>query len=70
MRLRGALLLHRHMVFEELEKVSPIPLVSIVEATLDEAKKRGYKRVLLLGTKATMEDGSSRNRSFGMGLTW
>ena len=46
-----------HMVFEELEKVSPIPLVSIVEATLDEAKKRGYKRVLLLGTKATMEDG-------------
>ena len=58
------------MVFEELEKVSPIPLVSIVEATLDEAKKRGYKRVLLLGTKATMEDGFFQKPFLRDGLTW
>lgn len=44
-----------HMVFDELQKQSPIPLVSIVETTFIEAKKRNFKKVGLLGTIATME---------------
>ena len=44
-----------HLVFDELQKASPIPLVSIVEATCAEAVLRGYKKVGLMGTSATME---------------
>lgn len=44
-----------HMVFDELQKASPIPLVSIVDVTCAEAVRQGYQRVGLLGTAATME---------------
>lgn len=44
-----------HMVFDELQKLSPIPLISIVEATCAEAIRQGYQKVGLLGTSATME---------------
>lgn len=46
-----------HMVFDELQRESPIPLVSIVEAAAREAGRRGIKKAGLLGTAATMEDG-------------
>ena len=39
-----------HIVFEELQRRSPIPLLSIVEATRDEARARGLKKVGLFGT--------------------
>lgn len=45
-----------HMVFNELQKQSPIPLVSIVETACTEAKRQGLKKIGLLGTAATMED--------------
>jgi len=44
-----------HVVFDDLVARSPIPLVSIVEAAAEEAKRRGMKRVGLLGTRFTME---------------
>ena len=44
-----------HLVFDELQKASAIPLVSIVDAACSEAKHCGYSRVGLLGTSATME---------------
>lgn len=44
-----------HVVFDELMVQSPIPLISIVEASAEEAKRRGMKRVGLLGTRFTME---------------
>lgn len=44
-----------HLVFDELQEASPIPLVSIVEATCAEAVRRGYRKIGLLGTIATME---------------
>jgi len=44
-----------HVVFDELVARSPIPLISIVEACAEEAKRRGLKRVGLLGTRFTME---------------
>ena len=44
-----------HLVFDELRASSPIPLVSIVEATRDAAKARGLRRLGLLGTRFTME---------------
>lgn len=45
-----------HLVFDELRQRSPIPLVSIVEATRDEIVRQGYRRVILLGTEATMRE--------------
>lgn len=44
-----------HIVFDDVTSKSPIPLVSIVEATCREASSRGLKRVGLLGTRFTME---------------
>ena len=44
-----------HVVFDELIARSPVPMVSIVEACADEAARRGLRRLLLLGTRFTME---------------
>lgn len=44
-----------HIVFDELQKRSPIPLLSIVEATCDEARARSLKKVGLFGTRYTMQ---------------
>ena len=46
-----------HMVFGQLEQRSPIPLVSIVETTCAAAKRQNRKKVGLIGTMTTMEDG-------------
>ena len=45
-----------HIVFDTLRTKSSVPLVSIIEATQKEAKKLGYKKVGLLGTRFTMEE--------------
>lgn len=50
-----------HIVFDELERRSRIPLLSIVEATCDEAKRLEFKRVALLGTRFTMAGGFYQN---------
>lgn len=44
-----------HIVFDALEAQSPLPLVSIVEATADAAHERGISNPGLLGTRPTME---------------
>jgi aspartate racemase len=44
-----------HIVFDEIAARSPIPLVSIVEECADEARRRGLRRLGLLGTRFTME---------------
>jgi len=44
-----------HVVFDEVQKRSAIPLISIVEATCAEAKSRGLQRLALFGTRYTMQ---------------
>ncbi len=44
-----------HVVFDEIQRRSPILLVSIVEATCRAAAARGLRRVGLLGTRYTMQ---------------
>src|SRR5438132_1674291 len=44
-----------HLVFDELRRRSPIPLISIVESTCDAAQKLGLQRVGLFGTRFTMQ---------------
>lgn len=43
-----------HIIFDKLAEQSPLPLLSIVEATCNEAVKQGLKRAGLLGTCFTM----------------
>jgi aspartate racemase len=43
-----------HQLFDQIKERSTIPLISIVEATRAEAKKRGLKRPGLFGTGLTM----------------
>jgi len=43
-----------HVVFDELRRRSPIPLVSIVESACDAAHALGLKRLALFGTSFTM----------------
>jgi len=44
-----------HIVFDEIQPRSPLPLLSIVEAAADDAARQGMKKIGLLGTKFTME---------------
>ncbi len=44
-----------HIVFDELSRQSPIPLLSIVEAACEATKKLGLKRAGLLGTRFSMQ---------------
>lgn len=44
-----------HIVFDQLQARSSVPLISIVEATKDAAKHGDYARIGLLGTKFTMQ---------------
>jgi len=44
-----------HIVFDDVEAKSPIPLISIVEATCAAAKARKLQRLALFGTRYTMQ---------------
>ena len=44
-----------HIMFDDVEPKSPIPLISIVEATCASAKARNLKRLALFGTRYTMQ---------------
>jgi aspartate racemase len=44
-----------HIVFDEVQRQSPIPLISIVQATCDKAKSLRLKKIGLFGTRFTMQ---------------
>jgi aspartate racemase len=46
-----------HIVFEQVREKSHLPLISIVEATVEYAKNRCFKKLGLFGTKSTMQSG-------------
>lgn len=46
-----------HVVFDDLQRISPIPMISIVEVASAAAARRQFRRVGLLGTRFTMRGG-------------
>jgi aspartate racemase len=46
-----------HFVFDDIQKRSPLPLLSIIDVAADEAKRLGAKNVLTLGIGITMSRG-------------
>lgn len=57
-----------HIVFEDVSRDSPIPLLSIVRATRDEAAARGLKRLGLFATRFTMRAGFYQETFSGAGM--
>lgn len=50
-----------HLVFREVRNKSPLPLISIVEATCDFAAAHKFKKLGLFGTRSTMQAGFYQN---------
>jgi len=44
-----------HIVFDQIRKLSPIPLISIVESARDAVQALGIRHVGLFGTRFTMQ---------------
>jgi len=58
-----------HIVFEDIQRQSPIPLISIVKAACEATKSLGITKVGLLGTRFTMQ-GTFYARAFAeQGIT-
>jgi hypothetical protein len=49
-----------HICIRELEKITPLPLVNIIDEVAAEIRARGYRRVALFGTRYVVE-----SRMFG-----
>lgn len=50
-----------HIVFPEVQKAVSVQMVSIIDALIEEMRRRSVKKVLLLGTKTTMTAGFYKN---------
>jgi aspartate racemase len=58
-----------HVVFDEVARRSPLPLISIVEATCGKAQTLGVKRPGLLGTRFTMQADFFQKPFHELGMT-
>lgn len=45
-----------HIIFDQEEEQSPIPLISIVDSTRKEVEQQNFRKILLLGTRFTMTE--------------
>lgn len=50
-----------HIVFDKLNEITPIPLISIIESTAKYASNNKIEKVALLGTKFTMKEDFFKN---------
>ena len=57
-----------HKIAPQMQDMISIPIVHIAEATADELKKRGIRKVALLGTKYTMTQDFYRGKLVDAGL--
>lgn len=57
-----------HIVFKRLQEKSTVPLVSIIEATRDEAIRLGLHKLGLLGTVFTMTGDFFKEPFYGSGI--
>ncbi|KKN11530.1 hypothetical protein LCGC14_1025560 [marine sediment metagenome] len=57
-----------HAIYEELEKSSEVPILSIVKATISKAKQENMKKLLLLGIKFTMQSTFYQEHSKKFGI--
>ncbi len=58
-----------HLVFDRIAEGVPIPLISIVRATREEARRQGLKRLCLLGARFIMAAPTYPNEFAPSGMT-
>ena len=46
-----------HYCFDQIKEKSPLPILNIIELTVNECIRRNFKKVGVLGTKLTMQGG-------------
>ena len=59
-----------HIVWDMIKDKTPIPLVSIIDATCDHIIKQNYKKVLIFATKFTMRNGLYSDALKKRGIPW
>ncbi len=57
-----------HAIYEELEKSSEVPILSIVKATISKARQENMKKLLLIGIKFTMQSTFYQEHSKKFGI--
>lgn len=57
-----------HAVYKELKKLTSVKILSIVSATVKQAKKEGLKNLLLLGINFTMQSTFYQEYSKKLGI--
>lgn len=58
-----------HVYYADIEKESPLPMISIVQQTLRKAERMGLKKVGLMGTRFTMGEGFYQEVASDLGIT-
>jgi aspartate racemase len=58
-----------HVVFEQVQQQSPIPLLSIIDATIEAIQAQKIQKVGLLGTQFTMEHPFYRQKLAKLGIS-
>lgn len=46
-----------HYEIQKIKDRSPLPVLNLIEITADECVRKNFKKVAILGTKSTMQDG-------------
>lgn len=58
-----------HIVWEMIHRKFPLPVINIVEATIREINRKGFKRVLVFGTMFTLKSKLYENALNKQGIT-
>ena len=57
-----------HIAAEHIERAAGVPFIHIVDATADKIKEQGLRKVILLGTRYTMENDFFKDRLQSYGI--
>jgi len=57
-----------HIVFDKVSKGTKLPLISIVDSTVEAIKKEGLRKIGLLGTVFTMKEGFFKDNLARLGI--
>ncbi len=57
-----------HYAIEYIQKNSPLPVLNLLELTINECVRQNYRRVAVLGTFSTMQDGLYANALESRGI--
>ncbi len=57
-----------HIVFDDIREAVSVPMVSIIDTLVEEMRRKGVRKPLLLGTKTTMGSGFYTGKLEGAGF--